>query len=121
VYGCATVNAASVPFMADVQRASTRTSLIDILDRVLDKGIVVDAWVRVSVVGVDLITMEARIVVASIDTYVNRADPIALLPPLSLPVNRAPVRQHPPASSPGEMAPGAAALRTRKPRRRTEC
>src|SRR5256885_13798326 len=52
-----------------VERASGGTSLIDVLDRVLDKGIVIDAWVRVSLVGIDLITVEARVVVASIDTY----------------------------------------------------
>ena len=39
-----------------VERASGGTSLIDVLDRVLDKGIVIDAWVRVSLVGIDLIT-----------------------------------------------------------------
>ena len=39
-----------------VERASGRTSLIDVLDRVLDKGIVIDAWVRVSLVGIDLFT-----------------------------------------------------------------
>ena len=50
-----------------VERASGGTSLIDVLDRVLDKGIVIDAWVRVSLVGIDLITVEARVVVASID------------------------------------------------------
>ncbi len=38
-----------------VERASSGTSLIDVLDRVLDKGIVIDAWVRVSLVGIDLI------------------------------------------------------------------
>ena len=42
-----------------VERAPGGTSLIDVLDRVLDKGIVIDAWVRVSVVGIDLITVEA--------------------------------------------------------------
>ena len=52
-----------------VERAAGGTSLIDVLDRVLDKGIVIDAWVRVSLVGIDLITVEARVVVASIDTY----------------------------------------------------
>ena len=52
-----------------VERAAGGTSLIDVLDRVLDKGIVIDAWVRVSLVGIDLITVEARIVVASIDTF----------------------------------------------------
>jgi gas vesicle structural protein len=61
-----------------IERASTGSSLIDVLDRVLDKGIVIDAWVRVSVVGIDLITVEARVVVASIDTYFKYADAFAL-------------------------------------------
>jgi hypothetical protein len=52
-----------------VERVSGGSSLIDVLDRVLDKGIVIDAWVRISLVGIDLITVEARVVVASIDTY----------------------------------------------------
>src|SRR5437588_365603 len=43
-----------------VERASGGSSLIDVLDRVLDKGIVIDAWVRVSLVGIDVITVEAR-------------------------------------------------------------
>ena len=46
------------------------------LDRVLDKGIVIDAWVRVSLVGIDLITVEARVVVASIDTYLKYSDAV---------------------------------------------
>jgi hypothetical protein len=44
-----------------VERAAGGTSLIDVLDRVLDKGIVIDAWVRVSLVGIDLITVEAPV------------------------------------------------------------
>jgi hypothetical protein len=60
-----------------VERTSGTTSLIDVLDRVLDKGIVIDAWVRVSLVGIDLITVEARVIVASIATYLNSADAIA--------------------------------------------
>jgi len=59
-----------------VERASGGTSLIDVLDRVLDKGIVIDAWVRVSLVGIDLITVEARVVVASIDTYLKYSETI---------------------------------------------
>ena len=39
-------------------------SLVDVLDRVLDKGIVIDAWVRVALVGIDLVTVEERIVIA---------------------------------------------------------
>ena len=49
-------------------------SLIDVLDRILDRGIVIDTWVRVSVAGIDFITLEARIVVASIETYLAHAD-----------------------------------------------
>ena len=56
-------------------------NLVDVLDRVLDKGIVVDAWVRVALVGIDLVTIEARVVVASIETYLRHADHIALAIP----------------------------------------
>ena len=61
-----------------VERTTGGTSLIDVLDRVLDKGIVIDAWVRISLVGIDLITVEARVVVASIDTYLKYADAVGL-------------------------------------------
>ena len=54
-----------------VERTSTGSSLVEVLDRVLDKGIVIDAWVRLSLVGIDLVTVEARIVVASIATYLT--------------------------------------------------
>jgi hypothetical protein len=66
-----------------VERHSGGTSLIDVLDRVLDKGIVIDAWVRISLVGIDLITVEARIVVASIDTYLKYAEAIGITGPVS--------------------------------------
>lgn len=69
-----------------VERASGGTSLIDVLDRVLDKGIVIDAWVRVSLVGIDLLTVEARIVVASIDTYIKYSEAVAQVPSVSRPV-----------------------------------
>jgi len=59
-----------------VERTPGGTSLIDVLDRVLDKGIVIDAWVRVSLVGIDLITVEARVVVASIDTYLKYSEAV---------------------------------------------
>jgi len=61
-----------------VERVSGGSSLIDVLDRVLDKGIVIDACVRISLVGIDLITVEARVVVASIDTYLKYADAVGL-------------------------------------------
>jgi hypothetical protein len=68
-----------------VERTTGGTSLIDVLDRVLDKGIVIDAWVRVSLVGIDLITVEARIVVASIDTYLKYSEAVGQVAPVSKP------------------------------------
>lgn len=64
-----------------VERAPGGSSLIDVLDRVLDKGIVIDAYVRVSLVGIDLITVEARIVVASIDTYLKYSEAVGITGP----------------------------------------
>ena len=69
-----------------VERAAGGTSLIDVLDRVLDKGIVIDAYVRVSLVGIDLVSVEARIVVASVETYLRFAEAIALTGTSSRPV-----------------------------------
>src|SRR5512144_2883685 len=68
-----------------VERAAGGTSLIDVLDRVLDKGIVIDAWVRVSLVGIDLITVEARVVVPSIDPYLKYSEAASQAPPVSKP------------------------------------
>jgi hypothetical protein len=64
-----------------VERAPGGSSLIDVLDRVLDKGIVIDAYVRVSLVGIDLVTVEARIVVASIDTYLKYSEAVGITGP----------------------------------------
>ena len=68
-----------------VERAPAGASLIDVLDRVLDKGIVIDAYVRVSLVGIDLVTVEARIVVAAIDTYLKYAEAVGTLPSVARP------------------------------------
>ncbi len=68
-----------------VERAAGGTSLIDVLDRVLDKGIVIDAWVRVSLVGIDLLTVEARVVVASIETYLKYSEAVGQVPTVSRP------------------------------------
>src|SRR5438128_10241355 len=68
-----------------VERSPSGSSLIDVLDRVLDKGIVIDAWVRVSLVGIDLVTIEARIVVASIDTYLKYSEAVGITAPVSRP------------------------------------
>jgi gas vesicle structural protein len=94
-----------------VERAAGGTSLVDVLDRVLDKGIVIDAWVRVSLVGIDLITVEARVVVASIDTYLKYAEAVGQVSTVSRPMLEAA-----PAALPAA-TPRAAA--TRAPRRAT--
>jgi hypothetical protein len=60
-----------------LERLPGSTSVIDVLDHVLDKGIVIDAWVLVSLIGIDLITIEARIVVASIESYLHHASALS--------------------------------------------
>jgi hypothetical protein len=50
--------------------------LADVLDLILDKGLVIDAYVRVSVIGIELITIDARIVIASVDTYLRFAEAV---------------------------------------------
>jgi hypothetical protein len=66
-----------------LQRDVTGESIIDVLDHVLDKGIVIDAWVNVSIVGIDLVTVEARVVVASIETYLRHVGTISRVIPIS--------------------------------------
>mgnify|MGYP001567052649 FL=1 len=52
------------------------SSLAEVLDIILDKGIVVDLWARVSLVGIEILTVEARVVVASVDTFLHYAEEI---------------------------------------------
>jgi gas vesicle structural protein len=52
------------------------TGLADVIDTILDKGLVIDAYVRVSLVGIELLTVDARIVVASVDTYLRYAQAV---------------------------------------------
>ena len=59
-----------------INRAPRPSSLADVLELVLDKGIVIDAYVRVAVVGIELITIDARIVIASVDTYLRFAEAV---------------------------------------------
>jgi gas vesicle structural protein len=63
-----------------VERQEPETSVVDIFDRVLDKGIVIDAWLRLSVVGIQLISVEMRVVVASIETYLKNSEFICTTP-----------------------------------------
>jgi gas vesicle structural protein len=52
------------------------SGLADVIDTILDKGLVVDAYVRVSLVGIELLTIDARVVVASVDTYLRFAEAV---------------------------------------------
>ena len=61
-----------------VKKINASSSLVEVVDRILDKGIVVDAWARVSLVGIELLAIEARVVVASVDTYLKYAEAIGL-------------------------------------------
>ncbi|GAA5036997.1 gas vesicle structural protein GvpA [Actinopolymorpha pittospori] len=59
-----------------INRAPRPSSLADVLEVILDKGIVIDAYVRVAVVGIELLTIDARIVIASVDTYLRFAEAV---------------------------------------------
>lgn len=61
-----------------VEKSIGSSSLVEVIDRVLDKGIVVDAWVRLSLVGIEILAIEARVVVASVETYLKYAEAIGL-------------------------------------------
>jgi hypothetical protein len=64
--------------MAQIQKSTDSSSLAEVIDRILDKGIVIDAFVKVSLVGIELISIEARIVIASVETYLKYAEAIGL-------------------------------------------
>jgi gas vesicle structural protein len=59
-----------------LQRAPSPSGLADVVDLILDKGLVIDAYVRVALIGIELITIDARIVVASVDTYLRFAEAV---------------------------------------------
>src|ERR687884_528800 len=59
-----------------LQRAPSPSGLVDVVDLILDKGLVIDAYIRVSVIGIELITIDARIVIASVDTYLRFAEAV---------------------------------------------
>jgi len=63
-----------------VEKAIASSSLVEVVDRILDKGVVVGAWVRVSLVGIELLAVEARVVVASVETFLKYAEAVGLLP-----------------------------------------
>jgi gas vesicle structural protein len=54
------------------------SSLVEVLDRILDKGIVIDIFAIVSLVGIELLTIEARVVIASVETWLVYAEAVGL-------------------------------------------
>jgi hypothetical protein len=62
--------------MPSANRAPHPSSLADVLDLVLDKGIVIDAYVRLALVGIEILTLDARVVIASVDTYLRFAEAV---------------------------------------------
>src|ERR671935_403401 len=55
---------------------STSSGLYDVLELILDKGLVIDVFVRVSLIGIEILTIDARIVIASVDTYLRFAEAV---------------------------------------------
>ncbi|MCX6037591.1 MAG: gas vesicle structural protein GvpA [Chloroflexi bacterium] len=68
-----------------VEKTIASTRLAEVIDRILDKGIVIDAWVRVSLVGIELLAIEARVVVAGVDTYLKYAEAVGLTAAAAMP------------------------------------
>ena len=62
--------------MSQLQRHPGPSGLAEVLDVILDKGIVIDVFVRVALVGIELLTIDARIVIASVDTYLRFAEAV---------------------------------------------
>jgi hypothetical protein len=59
-----------------LQRAPSPSGLADVVELILDKGLVIDAYVRIAVIGIELVTIDARIVIASVDTYLRFAEAV---------------------------------------------
>jgi hypothetical protein len=65
-----------MPATQSIHRAPHPSGLYDVLELILDKGLVVDLYVRVSLIGIEILTVDARIVIASVDTYLRFAEAV---------------------------------------------
>ncbi len=65
--------------MGNVKQSPSTSNLSDILTQILDKGIVIDLWARLSLLGTEILSLEARVVVASVETYLCYAEAIGRL------------------------------------------
>lgn len=61
-----------------IEKTVASASIAEVVDRILDKGVVVDAFIRVSLVGIELIAIEIRAVVASVETWLKYAEAVGL-------------------------------------------
>jgi hypothetical protein len=68
-----------------VEKTNSSSSLAEVIDRILDKGIVIDAWAPVSLVGIELLAIEARVVIASVETYLKYAEAVGLTQSAAVP------------------------------------
>src|SRR5207253_9299254 len=81
------IQQASITRGASVTRAPRPSNLAEVLDLILDKGIVIDAYVRVSALGIEILTVDLRVVVASVDTYLRFAEAVNRLDLEAVPNN----------------------------------
>ena len=68
-----------------VEKTNASSSLVEVIDRILDKGVVIDIWARVSLVGIELLAIEARVVIASVETYLKYAEAVGLTASAAVP------------------------------------
>ena len=61
-----------------MEKSMGSASLAEVIDRILDKGVVVDAWLRISLVGIEILAIETRVVVAGVDTFLKYAEAVGL-------------------------------------------
>lgn len=61
-----------------VEKTNASSSLVEVIDRILDKGVVIDAWARISLVGIELLAIEARVVISSVETFLKYAEAVGL-------------------------------------------
>jgi hypothetical protein len=61
-----------------IKKSVHSSSLVEVIDRILDKGVVIDLWARVSLVGIEILAVDARIVIASVETFIQYAKAVGL-------------------------------------------
>ncbi len=94
--------------MAAIQKSTDSSSLAEVISIILDKGIVIDVWATVSLVGIQILSVEARVVIASVETYLKYAAAIGLTAGTTPPESRNAALPMPAAAMAAAPAPAAA-------------